>query len=102
VLSTWERFSIWGAGRDGRALFKALAPATRARVTAFCDVDERKVGTDYIFEGQRVPVVHFREVRPPFVTCVALDRTDGAFEANVQEVAAALGLVEGTDFFHFC
>ena len=35
---------------------------------------------------------------PPFVLCVALDRTDGAFEANL----ASLKLTEGTDYFHFC
>lgn len=38
------------------------------------------------------------QAAPPFVTCVALDRTDGAFEANL----ASLGLTEGNDFYHFC
>ena len=98
VLAHWPRFTIWGAGRDGRAFFKALAPETRARVAAFADVDPKKVGTDYQFFEHRVPVVHFAAAAPPFVLCVALDRTDGAFEANL----ASLKLTEGTDYFHFC
>lgn len=39
VLRDWPSFTIWGAGRDGREFFKALAPETRRRVAAFCDVD---------------------------------------------------------------
>lgn len=100
VLSqdSWRAFTIWGAGRDGREFFKALTPETRSRVAAFCDVDPTKVGTEYQFYEWRVPVLHFREARPPFVTCVALDRTGGAFEANL----ASLGLTEGVDFYFFC
>ena len=45
-----------------------------------------------------MPVVHFAEATPPFVTCVALDRTGGAFEANL----ASLHLKEGEDYWHFC
>ena len=97
VLARWPRFSIWGAGRDGRDFFKALQPELRGRVVAFCDVDPAKVGGVYQYFEWSVPVVHFRDVRPPFVTCVALDRTDGAFEANL----ASLKLTEGVDFFHF-
>lgn len=44
-----------------------------------------------------MPIVHFREASAPFVTCVALDRTDGAFESNL----ASLNLREGVDFYHF-
>ena len=98
VLARWPRFTIWGAGRDGRELFKALSPESRRKVAAFCDVDASKVGTPYQFFEYSVPVVHFSEARPPFVTCVALDRTDGAFEANL----ASLRLREGEDYFHFC
>ena len=56
-----------------------------------------KVGAPYQYFEWSVPVVHFREVRPPFVTCVALGRTGGAFEANL----ASLGLTEGRDYFLF-
>ena len=98
VLAGWPAFCIWGAGRDGREFFKALRPETRSRVTAFCDVDPAKVGSVYQFFEWHVPILHFREAQPPFVTCVALDRTDGAFEANL----ASLGLTEGVDFYFFC
>ena len=98
VLCHWPVFTIWGAGRDGRAFFKSLSPAGRSRVAAFCDVDPKKLGTDYIYQAHRVPVIHFKAARPPFITCVALDRTGGAFEANL----ASLGLREGVDYYHFC
>ena len=98
VLSGWTHFTIWGCGRDGREFFKALSPAAKAKVVAFCDVDPAKVGTTYQCFEYRVPVLHFTEARPPFVTCVALDRTEGAFEANL----ASLQLVEGEDYWHFC
>lgn len=97
VLSRWDRFTIWGAGRDGRDFFKALSPAARRKVGAFCDVDAKKVGTTYQYFEHHVPIIHFSEATPPFVTCVALDRTDGAFEANL----ASLGLREGEDYYLF-
>ena len=96
-LWLWPTLTIWGAGRDGREFFKALRPETRRRVTAFCDVDPKKVGTTYQYFEHFVPVVHFRDAAPPFVLCVALDRTNGGFEANL----ASLGLREGKDFLHF-
>jgi hypothetical protein len=63
---------------------------------------------------QKVPVIHFSKVTPPFVVCVALDRTgvlrlrslcltasvahaDGELENNVK----GLGLRQGIDFFFF-
>ena len=98
VLCHWPRFTIWGAGRDGRDFFKSLSATGRSRVSAFCDVDPKKIGIDYIYQDCRVPVVHFQAASPPFVTCVALDRTGGAFEANL----ASLGLQEGVDFYYFC
>ena len=70
-------------------------------MTAFCDVDPAKVGVPYQYFEWSVPVVHFEDVRPPFVTCVALDRTAGAFEANLASLSASLGLTEGVDYFLF-
>jgi len=95
---SWARFTIWGAGRDGRDFFKAMSEDGKRRVAAFCDVDPKKIGSKYIYEAHRVPIVHFREAQPPFVLCVALGRTGGAFEANV----TSLGLREGLDYYHFC
>ena len=101
VLRHWPSFSIWGCGRDGRELFKALSPAARARVACFVDVDAKKIGVDYVYGEHRVAVEHWSRVRPPFVTCVALERTGGAFEANLASLCNTLDLAEGTDYFHF-
>ena len=49
VLQGWSHFTIWGAGRDGRDFFKSISPGARSRVAAFCDVDPKKIGTDYIY-----------------------------------------------------
>jgi len=46
----------------------------------------------------QVPVIDWRAAEPPVITCVALDRTDGAFESNLR----SRGWTEGVDFFHFC
>lgn len=97
VLASWDRFTIWGAGNDGREFFKTLTPEARHKVAAFCDIDPKKVGTTYQYFEHAVPIVHFSEAQPPLVICVALDRTDGAFEANL----ASLALREGIDYFHF-
>jgi hypothetical protein len=50
---------------------------------------------------RRVPVVHWRDARPPLVLCVAMGRTNGVFEANVAELATKLGLREGFHYWHF-
>ena len=100
VLAAWPRFTIWGAGRDGKTFFNALASEYQGRVTAFCDVDPGKVGNVYhnsLTGGPRVPIVHFRDATKPLILCVALNRTDGEFEANVR----SLGLVEGVDYWQF-
>jgi len=121
----WSSFMLWGAGRDGRNVYNDLSPAARQRVAAFVDVDPAKIGTPYLYvpdapppppeEGggggggggprkkkrkrvaTAVPVLHFSEVKPPFLVCVAMGRTDGALERNV----ASLGYVEGQDYWHF-
>ncbi|KAJ4463068.1 putative B3gntl1 protein [Paratrimastix pyriformis] len=99
VLSKWERFVIWGLGKEGKAFYKQLSPPTQRKVTAFCDVAASKVGQTYINmeTGQRIPVVHYLEAQPPLVCCVKLDLTNGEFERNL----ASKGLQEGVDFFLF-
>ncbi|XP_032175583.1 UDP-GlcNAc:betaGal beta-1,3-N-acetylglucosaminyltransferase-like protein 1 isoform X4 [Mustela erminea] len=74
------------------------------QVVAFCDVDENKIRKGfYCHEDSqerpkpRVPILHFRAARPPFVICVKLDLTGGAFEDNLR----SLHLREGQDFLHF-
>jgi hypothetical protein len=47
VLGTppWsEGFGIWGAGKYGRLFYRALQPEYQAKVIAFYDVNDRKVG----------------------------------------------------------
>ena len=46
---------------------------------------------------RQIPVRGIRDVTPPFISCVSLDRTDGDFESNL----ASLKLVEGRDYFLF-
>ena len=103
-LNKWKTFSIWGAGRDGKNFLTALNPTFQQRVRAFCDVDPRKVDRGEYYNPDlrlRVPIVHFTAVEAPFVCCVALGRTEGAFERNVASIARARGLVEGVDFYFF-
>ena len=46
---------------------------------------------------RQIPVRGIRDVTPPFISCVSLDRTDGDFESNL----ASLKLVEGRDYYLF-
>ncbi len=100
VLAHWDSFTIWGAGRDGKAFFNTLSPEFQLRVAAFCDIDDSKVGTVYhnsATGGPKVPIIHWTTAVRPLILCVALNRTEGQFEANV----ASLGLKEGTDYWQF-
>jgi glycosyltransferase involved in cell wall biosynthesis len=66
----WEKFIIWGAGRDGKAFFKALNPDFQSRVYCFVDVDAKKLNSGYYFyrEGDhkdfKIPIVHFSFLIP--------------------------------------
>lgn len=63
---TWPEFAIWGAGRDGKAFFKALSPEYRQRVVCLVDVDEQKLGW-YVHRdwNVKIPIVHFCELARP-------------------------------------
>lgn len=93
----WDRFSIWGAGRDGKAFFKALSQKGRDRVTDFWDVDPKKIGVPYVdpVTKRKIPVRHRDEMRPPIVVCVAQSRSNG-----LEEEMRSLNLHEGRDFFY--
>ena len=57
-----ESFVIWGAGRDGKNVYKALSDDIRCRVYCFVDVDERKLEAGrYVCDdlGTNVPILHF-------------------------------------------
>ncbi|XP_070340020.1 queuosine-tRNA galactosyltransferase isoform X14 [Equus asinus] len=79
ALPHWAAFTIWNAGRQGRRLYRSLTAESRRKVVAFCDVDENKIKKGfYSYEDSeerpkpRVPILHFRAARPPFVICVKL------------------------------
>uniref|UniRef100_A0AC11DNS2 UDP-GlcNAc:betaGal beta-1,3-N-acetylglucosaminyltransferase like 1 n=1 Tax=Ovis aries TaxID=9940 RepID=A0AC11DNS2_SHEEP len=104
ALPHWATFTIWNAGRQGRRLYRSLTAGSQRKVAAFCDVDENKIRKGfYCYEDSqerpkpRIPVLHFRAARPPFVICVKLDLTGGVFEDNLR----SLNLQEGRDFLHF-
>ncbi|XP_054185177.1 queuosine-tRNA galactosyltransferase isoform X7 [Homo sapiens] len=104
ALPRWAAFTIWNAGKQGRRLYRSLTAGSQRKVVAFCDVDENKIRKGfYCHEDSqerpkpRIPILHFRAARPPFVICVKLDLTGGAFEDNLR----SLHLQEGQDFLHF-
>ncbi|KFO35750.1 UDP-GlcNAc:betaGal beta-1,3-N-acetylglucosaminyltransferase-like protein 1 [Fukomys damarensis] len=106
ALPHWATFTIWNAGKQGRRLYRSLTAASRCKagVVAFCDVDEKKIKRGFYCHEDtqerpkpRVPILHFRAARPPFVICVKLDLTGGEFEDNLR----SLSLREGWDFLHF-
>lgn len=83
----WASFSIWGAGRDGKKIFKLLSDASKDRVVCWGDINPRKIGSR--LHGK--PVVHFSRLKPPIAACVALDRTDGDFETNLRLMNFSMG-----------
>ncbi|XP_037286809.1 queuosine-tRNA galactosyltransferase isoform X2 [Rhipicephalus microplus] len=104
VLAHWPSFTIWNAGKQGRRFYRSLDVANRKKVSAFCDVDEKKISRGvYIHEESeevprpRVPIIHFKDATPPLVICMKLDLTNGSFEANL----SSLNLIEGVDYVHF-
>ncbi|KAM7334761.1 hypothetical protein ACRRTK_008081 [Alexandromys fortis] len=104
VLPRWKSFTIWNAGKQGRRLYRSLTAASRCKVVAFCDVDENKIRKGFYCHEEsqerpkpKVPILHLQAARPPFVICVKLDLTGGAFEDNLK----SLNLQEGRDFVHF-
>ncbi len=86
-----DGFSVWNAGRDGKEFYKLLSPQAQERLVQWGDVDPRKIGQK--LRGK--PVVHFSQLKPPIVLCVAMDR-GGEFEANLK----TLELKGGVDYFH--
>lgn len=71
VLKHWKRFSIWGAGRDGKKLFMSFSDnSIRDKVTAFADVDKNKINSFYvdIHSNRKIPIIHYQKIRSPFIT----------------------------------
>lgn len=104
VLSNWNHFTIWNAGKAGRKLVRSLNPENLKKVQKFCDVDANKIGKVIEFYSPakrkvivKLPVIHFRDAKPPLLICVKLDLTNGEFERNLK----SLNLIEGTDYIIF-
>ena len=98
VLSNWTTFTIWGAGRDGKNVINELKEEYVKKCIGFCDIDPKKIKRGYYNHNKKLnlPVVHFSQVKPPLLICVAMGRTDGALEKNIE----SLGLIEGVDYWH--
>eukprot|EP00386_Alphamonas_edax_P002621 GDKI01007909.1.p1 GENE.GDKI01007909.1~~GDKI01007909.1.p1 ORF type:complete len:413 (-),score=56.67 GDKI01007909.1:23-1261(-) len=104
VLDKWGSFGVWNAGKEGRHFFRSLSEANRNKVCAFYDVDETKINQKFYVDptckgkgARKIPIKHWSEIKPPFVTCVKFMLTGGVFE----EYLASLQLREGIDYFHF-
>jgi glycosyltransferase involved in cell wall biosynthesis len=84
---------VWGAGPTGKAFARELL-AAGTPLAAFVEVDPRKLGKR-IHGAPVVPV----ERAADFSGTLALGAVSGPEgRARVRELAAGLGLVEGTDF----
>ncbi|XP_041961154.1 UDP-GlcNAc:betaGal beta-1,3-N-acetylglucosaminyltransferase-like protein 1 isoform X1 [Alosa sapidissima] len=104
VLSQWDSFTIWNAGKQGRKLYRSLTPANQKKVKFFCDVDENKIKKGfYTYEDSKerpkpkIPVMHFKDSSAPYIVCVKLDMTGGVLEENLH----SMQLTEGVDYYHF-
>lgn len=99
-------FTIWNAGRAGKRFFKSLPEEYRNRVRYFCDVDANKIGKEFrnydpVLRKEispPVPIISYREARPPMIICVKLNLTNGAFEENLRRLNQ---LEEGIDYILF-
>jgi len=106
VLSRWHSFTIWNAGKKGRKFYRSLDHENRKKVTAMCDVDEKKIAKGFytceVIKDEsglppKIPIVHFKVASKPFIVCVKIGMTNGDLEDNL----ASLSLIEGVDYFHF-
>lgn len=80
-----EPFIIWGAGRDGKDVYKALDPKHQANVYCFVDVDAKKLNAGFYVAGRgddningknhasrKIPIVHFSFLIPDEATRIAV------------------------------
>lgn len=79
MLTKWQDFTIWNAGKQGRKLYKSLSKENQNKVKGFCDVDVKKIGTFYEpFDeitrtvGHKIPIFSFAIAEKPFIICVKL------------------------------
>eukprot|EP00392_Amoebophrya_sp_AT5.2_P018690 g19290.t1 len=126
---TDSKFTIWGAGRDGKLFFKLLGERFKGKVRAFCDIDEKKQkirvaergGEEVLkpkmyvhaaFPQFKIPVVSLADSEPPYVICVAKGRYGDEVYAEIAKLGGrgkrglfgggGGDLVEGKDYWFFC
>eukprot|EP01012_Entosiphon_sulcatum_P021789 TRINITY_DN2665_c0_g1_i3.p2 TRINITY_DN2665_c0_g1~~TRINITY_DN2665_c0_g1_i3.p2 ORF type:complete len:172 (+),score=23.91 TRINITY_DN2665_c0_g1_i3:694-1209(+) len=98
VLPQWEKFTIWGCGKDGKDFFQLLTPENKKKVTAFCEVAARRLESKYYIHcetKERVPLISWEDAHPPVVLCVKPFLED--FMANLRSKRWR----EGVDYYHF-
>merc|ERR1711897_18061 len=88
LLQSLARFCIWSAGRDGKRLYRSLAPEHRAKVFAFLDIDAGKLKAGQYYDREQkvhVPIVSWtlaaQEAYQPLLICVKRGLHAG-FEEN--------------------
>jgi len=109
ILSTpsWEKFVVWGAGRDAKNFMNEISSSARTRVAAMIDIDPRKTGRQYtnsqVPDQSPVPIVHFSKAPRglPVVVCVAKRRKGSGHEGELESNVETLGLIEGTTLWYF-
>ncbi|KAL3997878.1 Glycosyl transferase 2 family protein [Acanthocheilonema viteae] len=105
VLSKWKKFMIWGAGKIGKKFYRSLSNENRLKVTAFCDIDVKKLYCgryEYFVPGQRrvlatVPIIPLNEVVAPIAICLRMDFLDCN---EVRRILKTREMVEGKDYFY--
>eukprot|EP00933_Yihiella_yeosuensis_P072387 TRINITY_DN80775_c0_g1_i1.p1 TRINITY_DN80775_c0_g1~~TRINITY_DN80775_c0_g1_i1.p1 ORF type:complete len:503 (-),score=88.66 TRINITY_DN80775_c0_g1_i1:55-1563(-) len=105
LASSWQgkSFAVVGAGRDARDFCRSLSTAGRTRVTAFHEVDPKKIGRSIALPGapgepiRQIPVLEQAELTLPFVVCVALER---GYDVRRIIAEGHPEAVEGVDYFH--
>ena len=106
TLPSWEKFIVWGAGRDAKNFLSELSPAARSRVQALIDIDPRKTGRKYTNSHEpnlTVPIVHFSKAPRglPVVVCVAKRRKGSGESGDLESNVDTLGLIEGVTLWYF-
>jgi glycosyltransferase involved in cell wall biosynthesis len=104
VLSNWKEFTVWNAGKAGRKLVRTLSQINMEKVISFCDVDKKKIGQTIELYCpkkrlviKKIPVVDYRDAKPPLLICMKLDLTKGEFECNLK----SMNLIEGLHYVLF-
>uniref|UniRef100_A0A915E2A3 Uncharacterized protein n=1 Tax=Ditylenchus dipsaci TaxID=166011 RepID=A0A915E2A3_9BILA len=69
VLNSLTSFTIWNAGRQGKKFFRSLTPETK-----------RKLLPCVIKVTARLPIISYRDCKPPVIICIKVDMTEGVFE----------------------